>query len=73
MGLDFCSAPATSVDAKRAFSHRHHQINFMQHNIASNTFIAQMAVGSWNDTLLFSNINNAFSILEAKTSQTTGS
>ncbi len=38
---------ATSVDAERAFSAGQCQINFMQHNMNSQTFKAQMAVGSW--------------------------
>ncbi|KAF9471506.1 hypothetical protein BDN70DRAFT_819926 [Pholiota conissans] len=47
MASDFCSAPATSVDAERAFSTGWRQVNFMQHNMSSQTFKAQMAVGSW--------------------------
>ncbi|EJD08422.1 uncharacterized protein FOMMEDRAFT_72549 [Fomitiporia mediterranea MF3/22] len=69
MGLDFCSAPATSVDAEQAFSHGRHQINFMQHNMSSNTFVAQMAVGSWDNTPLFSNLQDAFNIIEGKISR----
>ena len=38
---------ATSVDAERAFSTGRHQINFTQHNINSQTFKAEMALGSW--------------------------
>ncbi|EJD08329.1 uncharacterized protein FOMMEDRAFT_38913, partial [Fomitiporia mediterranea MF3/22] len=53
MGLDFCSAPATSVDAEQAFSVGCCQINFIQHNTSSDTFRAQMAVGSWDGTPLF--------------------
>ncbi|EJD02901.1 uncharacterized protein FOMMEDRAFT_86151 [Fomitiporia mediterranea MF3/22] len=69
MGLDFCSAPATSVDAERAFSHGRHQVNFTQHNMSSNTFVAQMAVGSWDNTPLFPDLTNAFNIIEAKISR----
>ncbi|EJC99098.1 uncharacterized protein FOMMEDRAFT_94387 [Fomitiporia mediterranea MF3/22] len=66
MGTDFCSAPATSVDAERAFSVGRRQINFMQHNTSSDTFRAQMAVGSWDGTPLFSNIKDAIGIIEAR-------
>ncbi|KAF8984859.1 hypothetical protein BDQ17DRAFT_1260506 [Cyathus striatus] len=52
MGLDFCSAPTSSVDCKRAFSSGHLQINHLQHNMSSQTFKAQMAVGSWAKTPL---------------------
>ena len=38
---------ATSVDAERAFSTGRRQVNFMQHHMSSQTFKAQMAVGSW--------------------------
>ncbi|EJC99009.1 uncharacterized protein FOMMEDRAFT_95472 [Fomitiporia mediterranea MF3/22] len=68
MAIDFCSAPATSVDAERAFSVGRRQINFMQHNTSSNTFRAKMAVGSWDGTPLFPNINDAISILNKKMS-----
>ncbi|XP_006462349.1 hypothetical protein AGABI2DRAFT_56927, partial [Agaricus bisporus var. bisporus H97] len=38
---------ASSVDTERAFSVGHHQVNFLQHNMASQSFKACMAVGSW--------------------------
>ncbi|EDR01553.1 uncharacterized protein LACBIDRAFT_310901 [Laccaria bicolor S238N-H82] len=47
MGSDFCSAPATSVDAEWAFSTGHNQINFTQHNINFQTFRAEMALRFW--------------------------
>ncbi|TFK35153.1 hypothetical protein BDQ12DRAFT_612144 [Crucibulum laeve] len=53
MGSNFCSAPATSVDAEHVFSTGHHQVNFMQHNMSSQTFKAHMAVGSWAKSPLF--------------------
>ncbi|TFK36013.1 hypothetical protein BDQ12DRAFT_610783 [Crucibulum laeve] len=53
MGSDFCSAPATSVDAECAFFTGCCQVNFMQHNMSSQTFKAQMAVGSWAKSPLF--------------------
>lgn len=69
MALDFISAPgilnyssvfiflipfaASSVDAERAFSTGRRQVNFMQHNMSSETFQARMAVGSWAKTPLY--------------------
>ncbi|KAF8987429.1 hypothetical protein BDQ17DRAFT_1193931, partial [Cyathus striatus] len=50
IGLDFCSAPTLSVDCEQAFSSGHLQINHLQHNMSSQTFKAQMAVGSWAKT-----------------------
>jgi len=44
---------ATSVDAECAFSTGQHQLSFMQHNMSSQTFKAQMAVGSWAKTPIF--------------------
>ena len=41
------------MDAERAFSTGHRQVNYMQHNIGSDTFQARMAVGSWAQTPLF--------------------
>ncbi|KAF8799650.1 hypothetical protein BYT27DRAFT_7120065, partial [Phlegmacium glaucopus] len=43
---------ATSVDAERAFSTGRRQVNFMQHNMSSQTFQSRMAVGSWVKTPL---------------------
>jgi len=44
---------ATSVDAERAFSTGRRQVNFMQHNMSSQTFKARMGVGSWSKTPLW--------------------
>lgn len=44
---------ASSVDAERAFSVGRRQVNFMQHNMSSNTFKAKMGLGSWTNTPLF--------------------
>ncbi|KZV59006.1 hypothetical protein PENSPDRAFT_596212 [Peniophora sp. CONT] len=52
MGSDFCSIPATSVDAERAFSGGRRAVDFMQHNTSSQTFRARMGVGSWYGTPL---------------------
>ncbi|EJD36354.1 hypothetical protein AURDEDRAFT_174551 [Auricularia subglabra TFB-10046 SS5] len=47
MALDFLTAPASSVDAERAFSGGRLQVNHMQHNISSQAFRAKMVLGSW--------------------------
>ncbi|KIK76313.1 hypothetical protein PAXRUDRAFT_18303 [Paxillus rubicundulus Ve08.2h10] len=66
MALDYCSAPASSTDTKRAFSDGHRELNFMQHNMSSQTFKAKMAVGSWDGILLFPDIRRAVQIIEDK-------
>ncbi|TEB13925.1 hypothetical protein FA13DRAFT_1652134 [Coprinellus micaceus] len=68
MGLDFCSTPASSVDAERAFSVGRRQVNFMQHNTSANTFKAKMALGSWYDQPFFPKIQRLSSVIEKKTS-----
>ncbi|KAJ6532495.1 hypothetical protein B0H19DRAFT_1005077 [Mycena capillaripes] len=64
MGSDFCSAPATSVDAERSFSVGRRKLGFMQHNTAEQTFRSSMAIGSWDGTPLFPDLNPAIKILE---------
>ena len=49
-----CLPPASSVDAERSFSCGRLQVNHLQHNIGSQSFKAQMAVGSWLQTPLLS-------------------
>ena len=44
---------ASSVDAERAFSTGWLEANHLQHNMNSQTFKAQVAVGSWARTLLY--------------------
>ncbi|KAJ7732836.1 hypothetical protein B0H16DRAFT_1328492, partial [Mycena metata] len=56
---DFCSAPATSVDAERSFSVGRRKLGFMQHNTAEQTFRSSMAIGSWDGTPLFPDLNPA--------------
>ncbi|KIM51420.1 hypothetical protein SCLCIDRAFT_143294, partial [Scleroderma citrinum Foug A] len=46
MALDFLLAPASSVDAERAFSGGRLQVNHLQHQLSSQSFKAQVAVGS---------------------------
>jgi hypothetical protein len=44
---------ATSVDAERTFSTGRRQVNYMQHNMSSQTFKAHVAIGSWAKTPIF--------------------
>jgi hypothetical protein len=44
---------ATSVDAEQAFSTGCCQVNYMQHNMSSQTFKARVAIGSWAKTPIF--------------------
>ncbi|KIJ19537.1 hypothetical protein PAXINDRAFT_69570, partial [Paxillus involutus ATCC 200175] len=44
----------SSVDAERSFSCGRLQVNHLQHNIGSQAFKAQMAIGSWLQTPLLS-------------------
>ncbi|KAF8961225.1 hypothetical protein BDZ97DRAFT_1664501, partial [Flammula alnicola] len=60
---DFCSAPATSVDAEQAFSMGRRQVNFMQTNMNSQTFKAQMAVGSWARSPLYPGFNSVRDVI----------
>ena len=49
----------TSVDAERVFSGGRLQVNHFQHQMSSQSFKAQVAVGSWYDTpLLVTNMNS---------------
>jgi hypothetical protein len=52
-------AAASSTDAERAFSEGWHEISFMQRNTTSQTFKAEMAVGSWDGTPLFPEVDAA--------------
>jgi hypothetical protein len=82
MALDFLSAPgiflacrlskfdidhlASSVDAERAFSGGRLQVNHLQHGVSSQTFRAQMAVGSWYKTPLMNDLGAVTSIMRSK-------
>ncbi|KAG8710592.1 hypothetical protein FRC09_000060 [Ceratobasidium sp. 395] len=50
--LAYLTAPATSVDAERAFSAGRLKINHLQHDMSSQTFEAKMTLGSWYNTPL---------------------
>ena len=57
---------ALSTDAERAFSEGRREVNFMQHNMSSQTFKAETAVGSWDGTPLFPECDDAIRIMEKK-------
>ncbi|CAE6511535.1 unnamed protein product [Rhizoctonia solani] len=63
MALDYLTAPATSVDAERAFSAGRLTINHLQHNMSSETFGAKMAVGSWYGTPLLPDLSDVAAIV----------
>ncbi|KAF8498969.1 hypothetical protein F5888DRAFT_1611949 [Russula emetica] len=64
MGLDFCSAPASSVDAECAFSVGRLEVNHLQHNTSPQTFKAQVAIGSWARTPLYPGLSKTIKIVE---------
>ncbi|KAF8240417.1 hypothetical protein L208DRAFT_1233055 [Tricholoma matsutake] len=64
MGLDFCSAPASSVDAEHAFTVGRLEINHLQHNTSPQTFKAQVAVGSWAKTPLYPGLSETIKIVQ---------
>ncbi|KAF8220918.1 hypothetical protein L208DRAFT_1330994 [Tricholoma matsutake] len=64
MGLDFCSAPASSVDAEHAFAVGRLEINHLQHNTSPQTFKAQVAVGSWAKTPLYPGLSETIKIVQ---------
>ncbi|KAG2353393.1 hypothetical protein BDR07DRAFT_1283007 [Suillus spraguei] len=66
MALDFLSAPASSVDAEQAFSGGRLQVNHLQHGISSQTFKAQVSVGSWFNTPLMPDLGAATTIMHKK-------
>lgn len=63
------SLAAASTDAERAFSKGRREVNFMQHNMSSQTFKSEMAVGSWDGTPLMPDIRGAIAIMERKMSR----
>ncbi|KAK6997449.1 hypothetical protein R3P38DRAFT_1887885 [Favolaschia claudopus] len=63
---DFLSAPASSVDAERAFSNGRLQLNHLQHQTSSQTFKARVALGSWIGTPLMPSSKDAVQIMEKK-------
>ncbi|CUA75984.1 hypothetical protein RSOLAG22IIIB_01988 [Rhizoctonia solani] len=66
MALDYLTAPASSVDAERAFSSGRLMINHLQHQVSSQTFQSQMAIGSWFGTPLLPNLHTVASIVQTR-------
>ncbi|QRV82293.1 hAT family dimerization protein [Ceratobasidium sp. AG-Ba] len=62
--LDFLTAPASSVDAERAFSCGRLMVNHLQHQMSTRSFQAQMAVGSWYGTSLLPSLDDVAKKLE---------
>ncbi|KAF8994100.1 hypothetical protein BDQ17DRAFT_1252081 [Cyathus striatus] len=56
---------ASSVGCERAFSSGHLQISHLQHNTSSQTFKAQMALGSWAKSPLYPGFSAATEIIQA--------
>jgi hypothetical protein len=57
---------ASSVDAEWAFSSGHLQISHLQHNMNSQTFRAQMAVGSWAQSPLYPGFDQVVGIVKSE-------
>ncbi|GBE89936.1 Putative AC transposase OS=Zea mays PE=2 SV=2 [Sparassis crispa] len=66
MALDFLTAPASSVDAERAFSGGRLTVNHLQHQTSSQSFKAQVAVGSWAGTPLLQDTKTCASFIGGK-------
>ncbi|KDN44049.1 hypothetical protein RSAG8_05781, partial [Rhizoctonia solani AG-8 WAC10335] len=64
--LSILSAPASSVDAERAFSGGRLTINHPQHSVGDLTFEAKMAIGSWYNTPLLPSTDAAASIISER-------
>ncbi len=60
------SMVASSVDAERAFSVGRHELSHLQHNTSTQTFKAQMAVGSWVKTPLYPGFTEATKIVQTQ-------
>ena len=60
---------ASSVDAERAFSGGRLQVNHLQHGTSSQTFKAQMAVGSWVGTDIFPTLEPFEKIIERESNR----
>ncbi|KAG0693734.1 hypothetical protein DFH29DRAFT_1038046 [Suillus ampliporus] len=64
--LQYWENAPSSVDAERAFSGGRLQVNHLQHGISSQTFKAQVAVGSWFNTPLMPDLGIATNIMRKK-------
>ncbi|KAG2078639.1 hypothetical protein BDR04DRAFT_958398, partial [Suillus decipiens] len=56
----------SSVGAERAFSGGRLQVNHLQHGISSQTFKAQVTVGSWFNTPLMPDLSAAIAVIHKK-------
>ncbi|QRV77422.1 hAT family dimerization protein [Ceratobasidium sp. AG-Ba] len=65
MAMDYLTAPASSVNAERAFSNGRLMVNHLQHQMSSRTFQAKMAVGSWVGTPLLPDLTAAATAVQA--------
>ncbi|KAG9119766.1 hypothetical protein FRC07_005051 [Ceratobasidium sp. 392] len=61
--LDYLSAPASSVDAERAFSSGRLMTNHLQHQMSDDTFRAKMALRLWYKTPLLPEVSEVASLL----------
>lgn len=66
MALDILTAPASSVDAERAFSGGRMAVNYRQHRMGLETFRAKMAVGAWFGTPLMQDVEEVMEIIEGR-------
>ncbi|KDQ18440.1 hypothetical protein BOTBODRAFT_98247, partial [Botryobasidium botryosum FD-172 SS1] len=57
---------ASSVDSEHSFLAGRLQANHLQHNMGSNTFRAQMAVGSWYGTPLLPDVTEIVKMVQGK-------
>jgi hypothetical protein len=55
---------ASSVDAEHAFSVGRLEVNHLQHSTSPQTFKAQVAVGSWAKTPLYTGLSETIKIVE---------
>lgn len=66
VSLWLTTTTASSVDAERAFSGGRLQVNHLQHGMSSQTFKAQMAIGSWSRTPLMPDLKVPTAIIESQ-------
>ncbi|EUC66606.1 HAT family dimerization protein, partial [Rhizoctonia solani AG-3 Rhs1AP] len=62
--MDYLTAPASSVDAERAFSCGRLTINHLQHQMSPDTFCAKMALRSWYGTPLLNGVEDVATLLD---------
>ncbi|KEP46987.1 hAT family dimerization protein [Rhizoctonia solani 123E] len=61
--INYLTAPASSVEAERAFSCGRLTINHLQHQMSSDTFCAKMALRSWYQTPLLNGVEDVAVLL----------